>query len=101
MRARVSHGVTNECVAFMSWPAGMRPQVLLQVLCTTTTLALGVNLPAHLVVVKSTRRWTQNGGVGGASGYEEYDRSSCLQMLGRCRMWCIAHLAFVCTMQLP
>jgi ATP-dependent DNA helicase HFM1/MER3 len=63
----------------------------LQVLCTTTTLALGVNLPAHLVVVKSTRRWTQNGGGGGASGYEEYDRASCLQMLGRCHISRIAN----------
>ena len=68
----------------------MRLPSFLQVLCTTTTLALGVNLPAHLVVVKSTRRWTQNGGGGGASGYEEYDRASCLQMLGRCRIGCIA-----------
>ena len=27
----------------------------LQVLCTTNTLAHGVNLPAHLVVIKSTQ----------------------------------------------
>ena len=74
----------------------------MQVLCTTTTLALGVNLPAHLVVVKSTRRWTQSGGGGGASGHEEYDCASCLQMLGRCHNYRIDdHLAVaVCIMQL-
>ena len=36
----------------------------IMVLCTTTTLAQGVNLPAHLVVVKSTQQYR------GASGYE-------------------------------
>jgi ATP-dependent DNA helicase HFM1/MER3 len=35
----------------------------LPVLATTTTLAMGVNLPAHLVIVKSTQAW-RGAGVG-------------------------------------
>ncbi|UPQ97324.1 P-loop-containing nucleoside triphosphate hydrolase [Chloropicon primus] len=48
------------------------------VLCSTSTLAYGVNLPAFLVVLKSTRYWSSK-----ASCYEEYDKSLCLQMAGR------------------
>lgn len=50
----------------------------LPVLCTTSTLAMGVNLPAHLVVVKSTQAWR-----GAGKGYTEYPSSQLLQMMVR------------------
>ena len=53
----------------------------MQVLCTTSTLAQGVNLPAHLVVLKGTRRWSRE--KGEVAGNKEYDRSTVLQMIGR------------------
>ena len=42
----------------------------------TSTLAMGVNLPAHLVVIKSTMHYVM--GV-----YQEYSESQILQMIGR------------------
>ncbi|XP_035279407.1 probable ATP-dependent DNA helicase HFM1 isoform X1 [Anguilla anguilla] len=48
----------------------------LPVLFTTSTLAMGVNLPAHLVVIKSTTHY-----VGGSC--EEYSETDILQMTGR------------------
>ena len=42
---------------------------------------MGVNLPAHLVVLKGTRRWCSD--TSETAGYKEYDRSTCLQMIGR------------------
>ncbi|KAK2661719.1 hypothetical protein Ddye_000293 [Dipteronia dyeriana] len=50
----------------------------LQILCTTNTLAHGVNLPAHTVVIKSTQHFNKEKGL-----YMEYDRSTILQMCGR------------------
>mmetsp|Transcript_13275 Transcript_13275/g.24901 ORF Transcript_13275/g.24901 Transcript_13275/m.24901 type:complete len:988 (+) Transcript_13275:2573-5536(+) len=50
----------------------------LLILCTTSTLAVGVNLPAHLVVVKSTMGYRGTG-----EGYSEYSSLELLQMLGR------------------
>ncbi|XP_069089313.1 probable ATP-dependent DNA helicase HFM1 [Pleurodeles waltl] len=48
----------------------------LPVLFTTSTLAMGVNLPAHLVVIKSTMHY-----VGGM--FQEYSETDILQMTGR------------------
>lgn len=48
----------------------------LPLLITTSTLAMGVNLPAHLVIVKSTKHYS-NG------EYQDYPESMILQMIGR------------------
>ncbi|XP_033759553.1 probable ATP-dependent DNA helicase HFM1 [Pecten maximus] len=48
----------------------------LQVLVATSTLAMGVNLPAHLVILKSTQHY--NMGM-----LEEYSNTQVLQMIGR------------------
>ncbi|KAI9483482.1 MAG: Sec63 Brl domain-containing protein [Benjaminiella poitrasii] len=48
----------------------------IRVIATTSTLAIGVNLPAHLVIVKSTLGY-QNGGL------TEYSDIDLLQMIGR------------------
>lgn len=50
----------------------------LQILCTTNTLAHGINLPAHTVIIKSTQHFNREKGL-----YMEYDRSMILQMCGR------------------
>jgi len=52
---------TNECI---------------MVICATSTLAVGVNLPAHLVVIKSTQQYVNN-------AYTEYSELDVLQMIGR------------------
>lgn len=48
---------------------------MLRVLCATTSLAVGVNLPAHLVVVMGTKRWR-----GASRGYGTYTRATLLQV---------------------
>lgn len=47
-----------------------------KILCSTSTLAVGVNLPAYLVVIKGTKTW--NGAT-----FEEYSELDVLQMMGR------------------
>ena len=51
-------------------------QSAVQVLFCTQTLALGVNLPARLVVVKGTTAYKE-------SGWEEFDELEMLQIMGR------------------
>lgn len=48
----------------------------ISVICCTSTLAVGVNLPCHLVIIKNTMAWTQDGA-------KEYSDLEIMQMLGR------------------
>ncbi|KAJ4351104.1 ATP-dependent DNA helicase MER3 [Ascochyta clinopodiicola] len=48
----------------------------INVICCTSTLAVGVNLPCHLVIIKNTMSWTQD-------GLQEYSDLEMMQMLGR------------------
>ncbi|KAI0469109.1 P-loop containing nucleoside triphosphate hydrolase protein [Xylaria cf. heliscus] len=48
----------------------------LHVICCTSTLAVGVNLPCHTVVLKGTNHYTDNGS-------QEYTDLDVMQMLGR------------------
>ena len=50
----------------------------IRALCATSTLAMGVNLPAHLVVIKGTKAWR-----GSGNGYQDLDQATLLQMIGR------------------
>lgn len=51
---------------------------LLKIICTTSTLAQGVNLPARLVIIKSTMCYR-----GPKVGYNEYTKMEIDQMIGR------------------
>ena len=50
---------------------------LVTVMCSTSTLSMGVNLPAFLCVVRGTRQYA------GQGEYREIERSALLQMCGR------------------
>lgn len=52
--------------------------ILVRVICTTSTLAQGVNLPARLVIIKSTFCYK-----GPKIGYDEYNKMEIDQMVGR------------------
>ena len=51
---------------------------LIRIVCTTSTLAQGVNLPARLVIIKSTNCYR-----GPKIGYTEYNKMEIDQMVGR------------------
>ena len=46
------------------------------ILCCTSTLAVGVNLPCHFVIIKNTVTWSDK-------GMKEYSDLEIMQMLGR------------------
>ncbi|CAI4457580.1 CDG_1a_G0017820.mRNA.1.CDS.1 [Saccharomyces cerevisiae] len=48
----------------------------ISILCSTSTLAVGVNLPAYLVIIKGTKSWN-------SSEIQEYSDLDVLQMIGR------------------
>ena len=48
------------------------------VICCTSTLAVGVNLPCHMVIIKNTVTYQ-----GNAGGCKEYSDLEIMQMLGR------------------
>lgn len=48
----------------------------INVICCTSTLAAGVNLPCHFVIIKNTIGWTD-------AGSKEYSDLDMMQMLGR------------------
>lgn len=48
----------------------------IKILCSTSTLAVGINLPAYLVIIKGTKMWNN-------ISFEEYSELDILQMMGR------------------
>ena len=56
------------------------------VICCTSTLAVGVNLPCYLVVIKNTVSWQ-------AGGLKEYSELEVIQMLGRAGRYLGSHFA--------
>jgi ATP-dependent DNA helicase HFM1/MER3 len=48
----------------------------INVICCTSTLAVGVNLPCHFVIIKNTVSWSDK-------GVQEYSDLEIMQMLGR------------------
>lgn len=65
----------------------------ISIICCTSTLAVGVNLPCYLVVIKGTVAWTDNGcqeyadlemmQMLGRAGRPQFDQSSCAVILTR------------------
>jgi ATP-dependent DNA helicase HFM1/MER3 len=49
----------------------------INIICCTSTLAVGINLPAHFVIIKNTVTWQQD------IGSKELSDIEIMQMLGR------------------
>lgn len=48
---------------------------------TTSTLSVGVNLPARCVIIRGTK--TYRGGTTNRDGFEDYSELDLIQMMGR------------------
>lgn len=59
------------------------------------TVLQGVNLPAHLVIIKGTQRYCSDASKGTTCGYQEYELGECLQMIGRAGTSCSQGLCVV------
>jgi len=55
----------------------------IRVICTTSTLAMGVNTPAFLVIIKGTKAWR------GSKGYQDLDQASLLVRRGTASTYCL------------
>jgi ATP-dependent DNA helicase HFM1/MER3 len=60
----------------------------INVICCTSTLAVGVNLPCHLVIIKNTVAWQDD-------GLKEYADLELMQMLGRAGRYLLAAVCAV------
>jgi ATP-dependent DNA helicase HFM1/MER3 len=55
--------------------------MVMSILGTTSTLSVGVNLPARCVIIRGTK--TYRGGTTSRDGFEDYSELDLIQMMGR------------------